>query len=70
MKSLSSVCTSVFPSVPSVTKFSRDWVLVFSDIVHNDSNMISRYLQGQILKKKKKIDGSNLDQMGQDWAQN
>ena len=34
MKSLTSACPSV---CPPVTKFSQDWIIIFSDIVHDHS---------------------------------
>ena len=58
-----SVCPSVLPSL----SFLKIGSLVFSDIVHDDSwpwyLVAARFL-------KKKIGDPNLDQMGQNWAQN
>ena len=55
---------------PSLS-FLKMGSLVFPDIVHGDS--WSSYLvidKARFLKKKKKIGGPNLDQMGQNRAQN
>ena len=70
VKSLSSVCLSICLSIcPSVTSFLKMGLLVFSDIVHDDS-----WLWYLVTNEAKffgeKIDGPNLGQMGQNWSQN
>ena len=65
MKSHSSVCLSVCPSL----SFVKIGSLVFSDIVHDD-NWPWYLVTDGIRFKKKQVGGPNLDQIDQNWSQN
>ena len=68
MKSLSSVCPSV---LPSVTKLSQDWIISFFwYCAWWLLTIISSDWRSQIFEKKWKIGDRNFGQMGQNRTQN